>query len=591
MMTGATGSNGEGAGVVVVLRLGCSLLALALCYWGVTHWPRVPDPYGAGFWAWIASLVLLLLSWSPIARPRLPRPDALTWLAVAMFIVAGLLRFYRVDVLPFAIHFDETAGSDVLYTMHLGTAENIFSRVDFSTASPGLLVGIEYLLDFVMPSRFVANRYASAIWGTLSIIATYGLAQRVSSRSVALVAAAFLTVSSWHLLQSRFQPFFLSTPFAAAATWWALVRACESRRIVDAVLAGIVFGFGLQLYNPVKVLLVAIPLWWIWHAVVSRGFFLRTCTTMGVACAVAGMSLAPLVANVGWGTFWERVVAVSPIGSEFKGDRPESLDQAGSLLRSHMERQARLVRGGAHLAANHPVEEPLLNWAELGGAALGALVAVRAVTDWRATVAPVWLVTTTLAVLASSVPEASYRLVVALPALAILAAVGWIALGRWTISLLPRPVAVPVVIAVGLAVLAYDASTNGTRVLSYLRRMEHAGEITTLGREIASGPATAVYYVVAAPGQVADRVFLGLTHNRTVVAVTNLNAQVPRDVDPNRPAIFVVPSGAASELAYLRNLYATAAVREIRDPSGFLAGHLLSAEPMVRSTHPTQHIA
>lgn len=314
--------------MVVVLRLGCSLLAAGLWYWGVTHWPRVPDPYGAGFWAWASSLVLLSIAWSPFARPRLARPDALTWLAGAIVVVAAALRFYRVDALPFAIHFDETTGSDVLYTMQLGTAENIFSRVDFSTANPGLLLGLEYLLGFVTPTRFVANRYASAIWGTLSIVATYGLARRLSSRSVALVAAAFLTASSWHLLQSRFQPIFLSAPFAAAATWWALARACESRRIVDAIVAGIVLGFGVQLYNPVRVLLVAIPLWWLWHALASRGFFRRTWATMGVALAVAGMSLAPLVTNVGWGTLWGRVVAVSPVGPEFQGDRPESLEQA-----------------------------------------------------------------------------------------------------------------------------------------------------------------------------------------------------------------------------------------------------------------------
>lgn len=232
-----------------------------------------------------------------------------------------------------------------------------------------------------------------------------------------------------------------------------------------------------------------------------------------------------------------------------------------------------------------------MNWVELGGAVLGVLVAVRALTDWHAMVAPVWLVTTALAVLLSSVPEASYRLAVALPALAILAAVGWVAIGRWTISLLPRPVAVPVVVAIGLAVLAYDASINGARVLRYLHRMDHAEELTTLGREIASGPPAAVYYVVAPPGQVEHRVFLGLTHNRTVVAVTNLSAEVPRDVDPHRPAVFVVPSGDASALAYWRNLYGNATVREIRDPSGFFAGHTVSAEPRAGSGAAAQRAA
>jgi hypothetical protein len=172
-----------------------------------------------------------------------------------------------------------------------------------------------------------------------------------------------------------------------------------------------------------------------------------------------------------------------------------------------------------------------------------------------------------------------YRLAVALPALAILAAVGWVAIGRWVKSLLPRRVAAPAVVAAGLLVIGYDVSVNATRTLRYLDQMERAGEFTTLGRDIASGPSDAVYYVVGTRGQREHRVFRSLIHNRTVVDLPNLTDQIPRDADPHRPAIFVIPYWAsAHSLAYLRSLYRYPEVREIRDPSGFLAGHTVSVK-------------
>ncbi len=495
-------------------------------------------------------------------------------LIVIVVAAAALFRFYRVTEVPFGIHFDENTGFETLQAMDRGLAENIFSMVRTETAAPGLSLGAEWVVGLFTPNRFVANRYTAAFWGTLSILVTYMLGRRLRSPTVGLVAAVFLTCSYWHLISSRFQAQFLSAPCAAGLILWSIVRACDSGRPFDGIVAGIITGLGLQLYSSIKIMFVAVPIWWLWHALVTQQFARRTIVPVAVTAIVAWMVLRPLVQREGFRTYFERASAVTALGADFRHMAMNQQTSIFGFLRTQFARQLRLITGRAEVAADELSDDPMLNGLEVAAVVIGLAVSVRRWRSWRETIAPILLAVTMGAVALSSVPEASYRLAVALPALAVLAAIGITTLLDWYRRHLSRRRGFPLVAVVGIALLAYDAWINAGRTMRYFARRAPAHDIDTLDRGIAAGPRDAVYYVVAPPARLTHRVVLALTHRRAIVAVPNLTDYVPRRVDPQRPAVFVIPRGPSEySLPYLRGLYPGAVVRPLANPTGAVAGY------------------
>jgi len=560
------------------MRCLLSVAGIGLWWWGVQHWPHPPFyAYGPGFQAWAISFVVLLAAWA--RRPKWQRPgiDHWSWCVLGLFVLAAALRFYRVTTVPFALHFDEVNGFSVLEAMQHGVADNIFSRIDYIPANPGFLVGLEWLIGLFAPNRFVAHRFAAATFGSLSIVTTYLLARRMWSRSVAIIASFALTFSYWHLVCSRFQSFFPSTPFAAALMWWLLLRATGGTTI-DAVMAGIVMGLGLMLYNPIKIMLLAVPCWWLWHALVTRGFARRTIVPLLIVATVTAMLLTPLLERNGWQGYFRRAEQVTVLGSGFRDGLLPAASELPAVALRQLTRLSQMVSGGAELAANLHSEAPLLNPAELTLALLGLLVCCWRWRSWQATIAPIWLLLTVVAVSLSSVPEASYRLTVALPALALLIGIGAATAFEAFGARLHGRLSKLVPVAVGIALASYDIGINASRSLSYLATMNRASEVTILGRAIARGPRDARYYVEATPNQTSHITFRALTHTHSVVTVANLVDQVPRLVDRRLPAIFAIPSWAEGYgLRYLQRLYPKATTRSVFDPSGHLGGYLVEA--------------
>jgi hypothetical protein len=560
------------------MRLLLTAAALSAWYWGLLHWPRLPNPYGPGFWLWAVSFPLLLLAWLPLRRPRLRAPALLDVAALLVVCLASVARFYRVADVPYSAHFDENTGVWVLLAMERGAVENMFGRIDhYSTNLPGLMMASQWLLGGWAPNWFTADRWTAALFGSLSLVTTYLLGRRLFSRPVALLAVVFLAVSHWHILLSRFQSLFATSPFAAALALWGLTRACQTGRVLDGIVAGLLLGFGLEMHDPVKVLFVVVPAWWLWSAVVERGFARRTLLSFGVAMTVAYMVLSPVLRNEGWANYLLRVQQVTMAGAEYRDSIRDTGGDWGELLRTRIARQGMILTGGAEVAANHHSDTPLLNGLELAAAVAGLGLCLFRLRDWRYALLPFWLLPTMVAVLLSSVPEASYRLAVALPAVAILAALSSVTTVRTLRSVLPRPAALVLCVLVATATLGYDVAVNWERTVRYFASMTHAHELQTLGREVAAGPAEAVYYVEGTPDILGNRVFRALTSRRSVVNVPNLAAQVPEIVDPRYLAVFVLPYWSAGHsLSLLQEMYPSGSARLVVDPSSIVAGQLFT---------------
>lgn len=136
--------------------------------------------------------------------------DKLTYFALAVIVIlAGFLRFYKLDQIPASLNWDEVAGGYNAYTIANWGADEYGNRFPIVFASFGddkhpvhiyltaIIVKIFGLSDFNI-------RSTSAIVGVLSVLAIFFLASELFKNKLAgLFASLFLAVSSYHIHFSR----------------------------------------------------------------------------------------------------------------------------------------------------------------------------------------------------------------------------------------------------------------------------------------------------------------------------------------------------------------------------------------------------
>ncbi len=209
--------------------------------------------------AWLAGLALLYVAFAadrPAAavdrrRSRAgPGPGLVVpWHLVALLGIAAVgafLRLSQLDAIPREMGVDmplkyENAreimnGQFMIFCPRYPGREALYF---YLIAAYGKLFGL----------GFFAIKFTSAWLGLVTIPVLYGVASHLFDRQVALVAAAFLAVSKWHVILSRTGYRAVMVPLTVLILIFLLVRALESGRGRDFVLAGICLGLGLYTYN------------------------------------------------------------------------------------------------------------------------------------------------------------------------------------------------------------------------------------------------------------------------------------------------------------------------------------------------------
>ena len=323
-----------------------SALALLVLAAGLAAWARA-DPYTL---AWIlppAPIVLFtltaLVAAATVRRPRPLEADA-AWvpakhwrtivLPLAAIVVVGLLlRTYRLTDQPFGMWRDEARHG--LLAARLGSNPLSWPIYEPRINSPGfglwlLGVGVE-----IFGIHAWSMRPVTALAGALTAIPLFLFARRLTGRAdVALLAAAFVTFSSWHVLVSRFQfPTVFGPPLLLTALWLVLEAAAADRprrASCHLALAGACAGLAVQTYHtgrlaPVVTVLVGTFVLWrrphpgravaalglgllltlaplgLWVISHSRAFNSRE-SQLFVAQAAAAKGVAPLSAlDASWG--------------------------------------------------------------------------------------------------------------------------------------------------------------------------------------------------------------------------------------------------------------------------------------------------
>jgi 4-amino-4-deoxy-L-arabinose transferase-like glycosyltransferase len=203
---------------------------------------------------WIASIVLVLLGAAigihrPVAvrKPRITR-DQVAHLALLLGIVALALalRLPRLASIPPDVHADEASvGLDARALLY-GGWNNLFGLGFMQMPQPGYAVAAIFMRVF--GDDLYGLRMASMSLGVLSVVLLYFVARRLFGTRTALIASFVLAVAQWHIHFSRDGLNNMQAVPAALLVVLCLLRAFETRRELDFVLAGISFGVCAVVY-------------------------------------------------------------------------------------------------------------------------------------------------------------------------------------------------------------------------------------------------------------------------------------------------------------------------------------------------------
>jgi hypothetical protein len=261
---------------------------------GANPWATIAP--GAALYAVALALVVTALRAGPAPRaadpgaaPGLPGADPERWLAgrlewiiLAILLVSGLwLRLDRIDIIPWGLNNDEAINGIEANEIAQGkpfatvTVRGLNRETMFhylaagSFRNPGALLNVLRALPvlFGLNPRFINDpmqdaivplRAVSVMAGTLTLLAIYLFGRATFGRRTALLAAAFLAVSPWHLLYSRTGFRVILAPLFALLTAGLFLRARRTGKTLDHVLWGTALGLGFWTYTSFRTVALAI---------------------------------------------------------------------------------------------------------------------------------------------------------------------------------------------------------------------------------------------------------------------------------------------------------------------------------------------
>ena len=123
-------------------------------------------------------------------------------LLTAILVLAAFFRFYNLDRLPPGLRFDEAFNLSDILTMMEGPFTIFFPANNGREPFFNYLAIVGTMLFGANP---IALRINSAILGTATVFLTFGFAKALfHSSRIALLAAFFLAISTWHTYYSRY---------------------------------------------------------------------------------------------------------------------------------------------------------------------------------------------------------------------------------------------------------------------------------------------------------------------------------------------------------------------------------------------------
>ncbi len=332
--------------------------------------------------------------------PDLSRKYALVLLGLTLLLALGL-RFYRLDELPFGLWRDEAR--------HGMFAQLIRDYADYRPiyiASDRVNMPALGLYPFALALHFWGEnlwsmRVVSGLAGALTVLPLYGFATWLSGRrSIGLLAALLLAVSSWHITVSRLAfPTVFDPLLTLSGLWllgWGLCvqpsAAAEKeltalsvgqriRALLACLLGGVCLGLAVQTYHTGR--MAPIIAAWLALLLLLRAPRAWRGWLVGSLAAAVGLLLTvtPLLlyAFNQPEAFNDRVSQVFLLSEEARLGEPP-LRMLDTTLRQHLL----MFHGQGDLNGRHHAPgRPMLDYVTGIGMLLGVAGLLRYPLDWR----------------------------------------------------------------------------------------------------------------------------------------------------------------------------------------------------------------
>ena len=181
------------------------------------------------------------------------------WVLLGLIVLlGGAMRLYGLSSMPAGLFGDEAAeGRDALRILAGERPVYLESNYGREPLHAYLVAGSVG----VFGRTPAAVRFPSALAACLTIIGMFGFTQILFTTRAGLIAAFLCAFSVWAVMLGRLATRPALLPCVLPFALWAGISAWERRDPWRWFAAGLLFGFSLYTYTPIRVLIFILPLW------------------------------------------------------------------------------------------------------------------------------------------------------------------------------------------------------------------------------------------------------------------------------------------------------------------------------------------
>lgn len=168
------------------------------------------------------------------------------WLLFSsVFLIAVILRFYKISSLPVGVSPDEAYyGNQALNFLQNTSLKNYYSAI----LAGGVFEKFIILSIKIFGNTIFALRVVPSLFGLAAIIMTFVLSKKWFNTRTALIISFFMAISPWMIVISRSVSPASMMPFLVSLTLYLSTLLVIKKRIIYGILLGLTVAVGLCTY-------------------------------------------------------------------------------------------------------------------------------------------------------------------------------------------------------------------------------------------------------------------------------------------------------------------------------------------------------
>ena len=255
-------------------------------------------------------------------RPAWPRiPDWTRWeivLLVVILAAAAFLRTISIDQVPPGMQHDEVFDARFAMAIRDGTRPVFF---DENAGVPPLFMYIVAAGFALFGPNLVVLRLTAALIGLAGLIVNYLLLRELFGREIALITLAGLSISFWHLFDSRVGLEPITIPLMAGLSFYTFWRGLRHGSLIGYALAGVFMGLSVYGYHSGALIPLTIGIFVLVLLIMRHPWLRGESGNIPVRRIGAGLALMFILA----------ILVMLPLALHVLGNQSNSLERVSTL--------------------------------------------------------------------------------------------------------------------------------------------------------------------------------------------------------------------------------------------------------------------